>query len=1524
SDADTSTGRTAVTTLSPGENDVTWDAGCYLQRASIGDYVWNDANMNGIRDGDEAGFPGVLVRLLNDQGNHVATAYTDTNGNYSFTNLAPGNYSVEFTAPGGYMFTYRDQGGNDGTDSDADPSGRTVSTNLTAGENDITWDAGLCRLAGIGDLVWHDLNGNGVRDDGEGGIPGVPVKLFDNFGNEIASMLTNANGNYNFLDIPPGNYYVSFTAPEGYRFSPQDQGGNDADDSDVNPVNGQSNLTFLEPGENDITWDAGLYQPASIGDVAWHDLDADGIRDSGENGIPGCTVILYDSNDNPVTTTTDSNGLYSFANLPPGSYHLKFITPDGYKQSPADQGGDDTADSDAAEDTGETVVTILSSGENDTSWDAGIYQPASIGDLVWNDFNYNGIKDDDENGINDITVKLYKDADMDGIAEPGNDDGEPVLLTITGNDDNGNPGYYNFENLTPGEYFVVFVTPSDYAVTWPDQGSDDTVDNDAEQSTGQTSVTTLISDENDTSWDAGIYNPASIGDFVWDDSDYNGIKDEDETGINNVKVQLYRDIDNDGIPEPELNDGHPVSTTITADGNNGEPGYYNFDGLPPGNYFLVFTTLPNYSPTLQDQGENDTLDSDPDSDTLTTSVTSLIAGENDITWDAGFYRTSSVGDLVWNDSNYNGIKDDDETGINQVTVKLYRDVDGDGIPEPEGDDGTPADTAITADDADGNPGFYNFDDLAPGNYFLVFTSPEGMALTHFNNSEDDTADSDADPATSATSVISLETGEHDTTWDAGFYYTASLGNYVWNDGDLNGIQDDGETGVNGVAVSLYRDADNDGISEPDGEDGSYVKLTLTANTTGAIPGYYSFTGLAPGSYFVVFHTPEGYSLTLQDQDADNTADSDADPETGRTAVTVLDVGENDITWDAGLYGTANLGNYVWYDEDYDGIQDDDESGINGVTVKLFTDTDGDGIAEPGSDDGVPVAEIVTADDKDGNPGYYSFSGMAPGRYFMVFSTLQDYDFTLQNYGNNAIDSDIDPETGYTDVTTLNIGENDTSWDAGYYHLASIGNYVWNDVNADGIQESGESGINDVTVMLYRDTDGDGIAEPDSDDGRYAAITQTGDDGTGNQGYYSFNDLTPGSYFMVFIKPDGYSFTQQDQGSDDGVDSDVNPNLSRTSVTVLEAWENDLTWDAGLYEKCSIGDFVWHDTYQDGVQEDGEPGISGVTVKLINPDTGEVLLTKVTDDSGYYEFINLTPGDYAVEFELPEGYSFTDQDQGVDDAGDSDADITTGRTETVTLLAGENDLTVDAGMITPSLADLGDFVWYDADQDGVQGSGEQGISGVTVKLINPATGAVLRTSATDGSGYYGFGSLVPGDYAVEFELLSGYSFTGQNQGSDDAADSDADVSTGRTDTVTLSVGENNLTVDAGMYSPTPPASLGDFVWLDTDENGIQDVGEPGISDVTVNLRDADTDKVVSATATDSSGYYVFTGLSPDDYVVEFELPEEYSFTGQDQGTDDSADSDADTTTGRTETITLSAGEDNLTVDAGMTTSPLAAL
>ncbi len=110
----------------------------------IGDRVWNDLNRNGIQDAGEPGLANVTVALYAAGGTLAGTALTNSDGFYLFADQLPGNYYLVFTAPSGYAFSTANQGGDDGLDSDADPTnGRTTTTNLSSDETDLSWDAGL-------------------------------------------------------------------------------------------------------------------------------------------------------------------------------------------------------------------------------------------------------------------------------------------------------------------------------------------------------------------------------------------------------------------------------------------------------------------------------------------------------------------------------------------------------------------------------------------------------------------------------------------------------------------------------------------------------------------------------------------------------------------------------------------------------------------------------------------------------------------------------------------------------------------------------------------------------------------------------------------------------------------------------------------------------------------------------------------------------------------------------------------------------------------------------------------------------------------------------------------------------------------------------------------------------------------------------------------------------------------------------------------------------------------------------------
>ncbi len=120
-------------------------------------------------------------------------------------------------------------------------------------------------LACIGDYVWFDENENGIQDDGEMGVEGVEVWLQDCQGGTLNVMLTDADGYYMFCDLEPGNYNVHFELPMGYVFSPMNMGTDPAKDSDADPATGTAVCTTLDPGENDMTWDAGIYMPMEEG-----------------------------------------------------------------------------------------------------------------------------------------------------------------------------------------------------------------------------------------------------------------------------------------------------------------------------------------------------------------------------------------------------------------------------------------------------------------------------------------------------------------------------------------------------------------------------------------------------------------------------------------------------------------------------------------------------------------------------------------------------------------------------------------------------------------------------------------------------------------------------------------------------------------------------------------------------------------------------------------------------------------------------------------------------------------------------------------------------------------------------------------------------------------------------------------------------------------------------------------------------------------------------------------------------------
>jgi len=113
--------------------------------ASIGNFVWNDLNLNGQQDGGELGIAGVTVRLLDTSLNELATTTTDSNGQYQFEGLGAGDYKIQFLTPEGYAATGLDSlTATDINDSDANAfTGITATYTLGEDTDDTSVDAGF-------------------------------------------------------------------------------------------------------------------------------------------------------------------------------------------------------------------------------------------------------------------------------------------------------------------------------------------------------------------------------------------------------------------------------------------------------------------------------------------------------------------------------------------------------------------------------------------------------------------------------------------------------------------------------------------------------------------------------------------------------------------------------------------------------------------------------------------------------------------------------------------------------------------------------------------------------------------------------------------------------------------------------------------------------------------------------------------------------------------------------------------------------------------------------------------------------------------------------------------------------------------------------------------------------------------------------------------------------------------------------------------------------------------------------------
>jgi len=1288
---------------------------------------------------------------------------------------------------------------------------------------------------------------------------------------------------------------------------------------------------------------------------------------------------------------------------------------------------------------------------------AGVSVPArlSIGNRVWRDSDDSGTlngADDTNPGIAGVTVELFRDADGDGVPE------NAALDSTTTDAD----GYYLFDNLDPDfdpshNRYLVGIPASNFSGGALDgmrsstgDASGDLLDagidtgtsvmsqtielDEGSELTGETDVS---ANPRDGAFSRGARGEAdansnlavdfgftadstfAIGNRVFADNGANGaggfnaaqrnngLHDTNESGVNGVRVELYRDGNGNSTPDSsEL----VASTTTTAGVSGvGRPGtdlngYYLFDGLDAGTYFVVIpasefqvgdalggwhSSTFNGTETVGAAGSAPATDLDdngiepanrrPDltgvrsGPIVLAAATDELTGETDLSHvvgtdstpdalsnlavDFGFIPPMSIGNRVWLDdssdtaqwsaggSRNNGLLDatDDgnlvtaglqDPGIANVDLQLYFDANNNN--SIDGGDTLVATTTTVTN------GYYLFDGLAPGNYLVRIPSTEfgsGQPLsgllssydavvhvspTNQTDQNDNGVDNSAPAANGiASSQIRLEylaesaaetdnaatlprgrfgetDADSDLTIDFSFVRPAlSIGNQVWLDDHPtnqslrnNGAFDSGETAIAGVAVALYRDTNANGTVDA-GED------TGLRDTTNA-SGFYLFDNLPAGNYIVAV-TADNFTaggalenLVSSRSTAPNPLPSDNQTDNNDNGVDVAVAGvgvissrinlasgveptnespnnspadgpngrgthgeadnNSDLSVDFGFYTPMSLGNRVWLDDSTNpanwastrnnGVRDatdDLSSGIAGVSLRLYRDLDADGVVDAGEDTGRTTTTNAT--------GYYLFDGLSRGSYIVAVEA--------SNFSGRS---------------------------------ALVGL------------------VSSFTAAAPTDNDSDNT-----------------DDGIGTATSPVFGIASP-SILLSYASPT--------TGSESTSETDPTPQVqsSRGVNGERDAFSN-LTVDFGFTAPpMSIGNRVWLDVTStdpsksdNAVHDAAEIAASSVAIDLYLdansngvPD-GLRIASTVTDGFGYYLFDNLRPGVYLVSVAEAncapggalEGWVSSTtltvadnqvdlNDNGIDGArtygvvsspialspgSEPTTESPTNGRGTHGELDNNSDLTVDFGFV-PASVSVGDFVWFDTNGDGVQNSGEPGIEGVTVTIetengdpVTHVSAAAVASEVTDANGAYSFDSLpvlgADDHYVVRVDATS-TALEGLTPTATGAGTSANDSSTETAESGDLTVDDDrDATLDFGFVSST--VSVGDFVWIDLDRDGLQDSGEPGLDDVTLSLENADGDPVtdvfgddIDPVTTDGSGAYIFENLptldAGDHYVV----------------------------------------------------------
>lgn len=1261
-----------------------------LNASQVSGMLFRDVDGDGLRSSGEGGLSGITVYLLEErwdgQRHEVAAVETGADGGYTFSQVLPGAYRLEMALPEDMAMTAA--AGEEAADS--------MLVALAPGQQEKLPEQGVAQLLSLSGYVWLDEDGNGLYEQSATLLPDITVRLYAADAAQslpLQTVTTGENGSFEFRDVLPGDYIVRVVLPDNTVPTLYVTGGNCIHLERAGL--GRTEIIALRMDEPEPRIPAGVSTPMELSVFTWLDSRFTGTVRRNSKGVEGVTLELLRNLPSGLVTVarslSDGSGETVFSSLSPGEYVLRYTLPDNYYPSPKSTEGAGVLlpTAWAWERIGETQPFTLTAGQGDTRYTFALLQPVSISGTVWEDTDDNGLQDEDEQGWAGARVLA-----MD-------EQGETVLETTS---DAG--GAYQLSPLLPGVYTVRFMLPEGYAFSGTRKTYERGTAQESDQHQSETIALTLRSETPLEDINAGVLALSSL-------SGRSRVAEGDMPGLPGTRVQL----------EKAANGAFSVVQETTT----GEDGRFDFENLRPGEYRLTLVAPGDYVWTTAQEGAQLMLAEGWGRGTAVTESFALSTGENRVLPALHALVLSGLEGLAFDDTNGDGLWTEDEPALRGVYVEL--------LAEGEAE---PVDSMTT--DRDGT---YSFLGLTPGVYSLRFTLPGERVFTQSVQGGSRIPRQDTQTAT--LSAITLAMGQVEKEIYIGALQLARASGAVYLDENDDGVQQTFEVGIPGVTI-LLRNTATDAKHE--------VQTDLD--------GTWRVTGLEPGSYTLQAALPEGYVFARTPvRTREKPIIAGLDAQEGETQAFTLSFGESMSDIAIGAVRTGSFSGLVYNDAEDTGVYTEQYAGIQDAEILA-----------------IDLLSGATHQGKTGKDGEFELSGLRPGSYALTVSLPEDRMFSRAVEGGSAF-AGSDDASMTVEPLILGMGQDFTPLSIGSLLPIHVEGALYLDENKNQRRDASEKGLGRATVQLYHNDE-------------LLLEQQTLEDGS-----FRFDGLRPGDIHLSVLLPERAMFTTEQP---------VRPleALGVEGVTTkrtLKAGQYIEALDVPLLLRGSISGSVFEDQNNNGQYDATEPALPDAKVQLLRIENGEetTVSTQYADEQGAYAFGSLPPGEYMLRFTLPEGYLYALMGQGPLASIAVEEDELTAVSEHFQLDMGQTIINKMCGGILPGM--VGDTVWLDENGNGLQDDGEPPVSGVTIVLYRVVgdVGTEMARRESDAYGFYRFEGLRPGMYQLEAYLPEGYAFTKVEELLDEINSDIVDVQNGRGRTAVFEVhsAEQRRNIDIGL-------------------------------------------------------------------------------------------------------------------------------